>query len=531
MDSDPEFHLDLHLILSYLFLCHIDNHVLIVIRRMVIIYGLWLLLGLACWVYGTYYPILLDEPFMSFQAKITTDIMELFFGKDRSPKTEFYHHIFILPFIALVVTFGTNVVLFLKKQSVAKSLYSTGEICFFGNKFPEHLATVRESRRVPNASRIKTFERLLFQNLVARIVNIFTCSFCRLWWKYWILQKCNPGKSKSTCEKIGKFSFIIFVWVPFSLILVLIHTLPMFAIWDNYLRKELSFCLNEKDKEGRKLSTSKRLKCFISFLVQIIGIVMIYAVLWDLILCYTQFVLFVSIDLIRNAADHIPKLILAFAILAYIKQAFWNFSDKYRELKMGTIQGLRDLHWEYREEYYHYNKSVKFVHKTPPHEVMWEFNDYGEISISRRFFYEVVAIYRPYKFYVIRMFTKLFITICVISLLIFVIIDFQILDQFNSAGQLLLTMFTVSLPLLIGAVRSPWQRELSIKRRHLNIRGWAERICNLVTEEKYPIPNEEDPKDSIRTDSTSVDMDLRFSKNVAFRKSPPSSLRYWSPTY
>ena len=162
---------------------------------------------------------------------------------------------------------------------------------------------------------------------------------------------------------------------------------------------------------------------------------------------------------------------------------------------------------------------------------MWEFNDYGEISISRCFFYEVVAIYRPYKFYVIRMFTKLFITIGVISLLIFVIIDFQFLDQFNSAGQLLLTLFTVSLPLLIGAVRSPWQRGLSIKRRHLNIRGWAERICRLVTEEKYPIPNEEDPKDSITTDSTSVDVDLGLSKNVALRKSPQSSLRYWSPTY
>ena len=135
-----------------------------------------------------------------------------------------------------------------------------------------------------------------------------------------------------------------------------------------------------------------------------------------------------------------------------------------------------------------------------------------------------LRFYRPYKFYVIQMFTKLFITICVISLLIFVIIDFQILDQFNISGQLLLTLFTVSLPLLIGAVRSPWQRELSIKRRHLNIRAWAERICKLVTEEKYPIPNDKDPKDSITTDSTSVDMDLRFSKNVAFRKSP--NLRY-----
>ena len=104
----------------------------------------------------------------------------------------------------------------------------------------------------------------------------------------------------------------------------------------------------------------------IIFVAQLIGIFIIYSGMWVLMLDYTQLIIFVSIDLITNAADHIPKLILAFATLVYIKQAFWNFADKYRELKMGAIQGLRDLHWEYREEYYHYNKSIKFVHKTPP---------------------------------------------------------------------------------------------------------------------------------------------------------------------
>ena len=518
MDSDPEFHLDLHLILSYLFLCHIDNHVLIVIRRMVIIYGLWFLLGLAASIYMAYYPILLDEPFLLFQGMVINFFMDLFLGKNRSLQTMFYHNLFLLPLAAMIATVLTNMILLLKKQSVAKSLYSKGEISFFGNRFPDILATARDSRRVPKSSGFKTVERLLFQKLVARIVNIFKRDFWRLWLKHWILEKRNPANSNSTREKIAIYCFLGFVWIPFSLVLVVIHALPMFAIWDNYMQGLISCFLHGTDMAGNKFSKSQRIKYLVAFVAQISGIVIIYGGFWVLILDYAQFIVFVSIDLTRNAADHIPKLILGFGILAYIKQAFWNFSDKYRELKMGTLQGLRDLHWEYREEYYHYNKSVKFVHKTPPHEVMWDFSDYGEISISRRFFYEVVAIYRPYKIYVIRMFVKLFVTISIISWLIFLIVDFQILDQFNSAGQLLLTMFTVSLPLLIGAVRSPWQRELSIKRRHLNIRAWAERICKLVTEEKYPIPNEEETDDSVDSDSISPDKDLKLFKRYAKRR-------------
>ena len=529
MDSDPEFHLDLHLILSYLFLCHIENHVLIVIRRMVFIYALWFLLGITASVYVTYYPILLDEPFLLFQGTVINYFMDLAIGKSTSPETVAYRNLFLLPLAALIATFLTNLVLLLKKQSVAKSLYSTGEINFFGNRFPEILATARDSRIVPKVSGFKTVERLLFLNLVARIINVFKRDFWRLWWKHWILDKCNPASSNSKRQKTAKYCFLISVWIPFSLILVVIHALPMFAIWDNYMQQLLSSCLHGTDKSGSKVRRSQRLRCMIIFVAQLIGIFIIYSGMWVLMLDYTQLIIFVSIDLITNAADHIPKLILAFATLVYIKQAFWNFADKYRELKMGAIQGLRDLHWEYREEYYHYNKSIKFVHKTPPYEVMWDFSNYGEISISRRFFYEVVAIYRPYKIYVIRMFIKLFITIGIISWLIFIIIDFQILDRFNSAGQLLLTMFTVSLPLLIGAVRSPWQRQLSIKRRHLNIRGWAERICRLVTKEKYPIPNEQDPNDSGDADSIPPDMDLKLFQKYAQRKKIRPHVRYWTP--
>ena len=466
----------------------IENHFLIIIRRILIIYGLWLLIGLACWVYGTYYPILLDEPTMQFQAEITAEIIAFIFGEQRDAITEFYYHIFILPAIALVGVFGTNALLLLRKQSVAKSLYSTGEITFFGSNFLEVLQASLEMKRVPKTSRYKSYELLVWQNMQARMTNVFKHDFWRLWWREWVI-----GKSPN--NRCLRGVFLIF-WLPFSLLLVMFHVVPFFSLWDNCIREQLKYCFMGKDVKGNNVHCCKRLPRVFVMLLQMAGIVMVYTMAWDFLLLYNQMLMFVIIDVIRNASQHIPSIILVAAILAYIKQAFWNFSDKYRELKMGTIQGLRDLHWEYREEYYHYNKRIHFVFKTPPYEVMWDFSDYGEISISRRFFYEVVRAHRPYKYYVIRMFLKLGITITVITLLVLLIIDFQVFDQFSGAGQTILTLFTVSLPLLLGGVRSYWQRDLSIRRRHLTIRAWAERICRIVTVDKYPPGCGLEPPDS-----------------------------------
>ena len=41
LDSDPEFHLNLKIVLSYILLCHINNYVLIIARRIVAVFLVW----------------------------------------------------------------------------------------------------------------------------------------------------------------------------------------------------------------------------------------------------------------------------------------------------------------------------------------------------------------------------------------------------------------------------------------------------------------------------------------------------------
>ena len=67
LDSDPEFHLNLHIVLSYLLLFHVDSHILTVVRRLVVLYFVWMLIGIEVFIYMTYYPILLDEPILKYQ--------------------------------------------------------------------------------------------------------------------------------------------------------------------------------------------------------------------------------------------------------------------------------------------------------------------------------------------------------------------------------------------------------------------------------------------------------------------------------
>ena len=70
LDSDPEFHLNLHTVFSYLLLFHIDSHILMVVRRIVTIYVIWVICGIGSFIYLTYYPILLDEPILNQQFRL-----------------------------------------------------------------------------------------------------------------------------------------------------------------------------------------------------------------------------------------------------------------------------------------------------------------------------------------------------------------------------------------------------------------------------------------------------------------------------
>ena len=76
LDSDPEFHLNVHIVFSYLLLYQIDSHILMVVRRIVTIYLTFMITGLGFFIYLRYYPLLLDEPILHFEQSIINYVTE-----------------------------------------------------------------------------------------------------------------------------------------------------------------------------------------------------------------------------------------------------------------------------------------------------------------------------------------------------------------------------------------------------------------------------------------------------------------------
>ena len=67
LDSDPEFHLNINIVMSYLLLFHVDSHVVMVLRRVIVVYITWMISGTGFFIYMKYYPLLLEEPVLNLQ--------------------------------------------------------------------------------------------------------------------------------------------------------------------------------------------------------------------------------------------------------------------------------------------------------------------------------------------------------------------------------------------------------------------------------------------------------------------------------
>lgn len=74
---------------------------------------------------------------------------------------------------------------------------------------------------------------------------------------------------------------------------------------------------------------------------------------------------------------------------------------------------------------------------------------------------QVCKKYRPYRKNVIKTILKLLGSLMVIAFLFAITIEFQVFQQFSAVGETLLMVFTVSIPGLLGMLKSDGQKDLS----------------------------------------------------------------------
>ena len=375
---------------------------------------------------------------------------------------------FILPAICAVVTFIFLSPILLRKRTISETLHCNGNLSFFGDPFPESIVEMKLLRRTPKPSKPWTYEQLVFRNMIARLKNLTKPQFWNLLWRRWIcrgLKFKGPAKER---EKAGVCDILLSVfWFPVCVVLLILHVVPIFSIWANYM------WLKATEAFGRPCNSTsiiKRIASIFLFFIQLIGILLFYLMVWNLLVIVGQFVVFVCIDILRNATTTLSKIILFLAITMYIRSAFEDFEDGCRELKSVTFALCIERH-EAND-----NDDTTVVVNKQPCEPLYVQTVDGESSIPRRVFYEVCRAYRPYARAVVATLTRLSVTFALIIVIFVLIIKFNIFSEFTEVGEPLLTAATVTLPLILGISKSATHQGLSDQRREIHIRTWLKKI-------------------------------------------------------
>ena len=375
---------------------------------------------------------------------------------------------FILPAICAVVTLIFLSPILLRKRTISETLHCNGNLSFFGDPFPESIVEMKLLRRTPKPSKPWTYEQLVFRNMIARLKNLTKREFWKLLWHRWIcrgLKFKGPAKDK---DKAGVCDILFTVfWLPLCVILLILHVVPIFSLWANYV------WLKATEAFGRpcnSISIARRIVSIVLFFMQLIGILIFYLMVWNLLVIMGQFVVFVCIDILRNATTTLSKIILFLGITMYIRSAFQDFEDGYRELKSVTFALCIERHEANEDD------DTTVVVKQQPCEPLYVQTVDGESSIPRRVFYEVCWAYRPYARAVVATLGRLSVTFALIIVIFVLIIKFNIFSEFTEVGEPLLTAATVTLPLILGISKSATHQELSDQRREIHIRTWLKKI-------------------------------------------------------
>ena len=373
---------------------------------------------------------------------------------------------FILPGVTTLVMFLLLSPILLRKRPIAETLHCNGDLRFFGDPFPETIVEMRRLRRTPKPSKPWTYEDLLYRNMMARLRNLTKPMFWKLLWERWICRGCSwrprDQHTKNTLNLV-----MVVVWFPVCMVLLMLHVVPIFSVWANYIRKQIKLAFS---CTGKKVTCLARVVAVPLLFIQLFGIFFFYLMMWNLLVIVVQFVVFIFIDILRNAATTLSKIILILAIFVYLRGAFQDFEDGYRELKSVTFA----LCLERAEEVE--DKDSKVVVKLKPYEPLHVKTRDGEASIPRCIFYEVCKVYRPYAKEVTTTFTRLFLSFAMVIIIFALIIKFQIFEEFSEVGETMLTIATATLPSVLGMLKSSTHQGLSDQRRESHIRTWLENI-------------------------------------------------------
>ena len=439
LNDDAGYHFSPGVIVGYLLCFKRDNIVLIMARRLLLLYIFPALHLLASLQMNEYYPQLYKG---SWQFHYTTYFMTKVIDPSEMMRKKWRFDL-LLWFSLLIIPFGVAFTQFLllspiliQRRAISAILYWKEKETAVGKAAG---IKVQKSHQDLQSSPSET---RLYLNMLARLTYLANFEF----WKYLFTERFF--KVRWDGRNICRSTFMIV----FKLLLIPIafpfYTFPIFTAF------RVIF-IGKGIQEHIGINKGKVILMKISIMM---GLLYFFLILLGCITLYTYMIVFMLIDIIRTLSETFTQIMFLISVIVNIKTTFNSIEDRYRELKLIVFDIAEDM-------------DTSLEDGTSLVEPLLKRFEHGTVAIPRRLFSYICKEYIPYSKLVTKAILSLLIKLVFLGILYGVIIDYQVLKQFSETGESIITIFFVSLPSLLSKTKSDAEMQLGSRYLTTSVRG------------------------------------------------------------
>ena len=324
LDDDAGYHFSPSVIVGYLLCLKSDNIVMIMARRLLLLYIFAVLHLLASLQMNVYYLHLFEG---SWQFHYTTYFItkRIHFSDMTLKKSSFD---LLLWFSLLIIPFGIAFTQFLLLSPILIQRRTISTILFWKEKETAVGKAVGiKVQKSHQDLRNSPLETRLYHNMLARLTYLANFKF----WKYLFMERFFKVRwdKRNSCRFTFKFilkSLLIPIVVPF-------YAFPIFT----------AFRVIFIGKGFQEHIIMNKCKLILMRISIVLGLFYFFSILLGCITLYTHMLIFMLIDSIRKLSETFTQIMFLISVIINIKTTFNSIEDRYREMKLIVFDIVEDM--------------------------------------------------------------------------------------------------------------------------------------------------------------------------------------------
>ena len=468
LDCSSVYRFGFSMLIYYFGHFHVRMRTLVIFRRIVFIFGCLVFTSYLYEVFRIYYFYLLKLQFVSHHAQPVLFIKKISNLENITEQMQSYLYMFILPSIYTIIIFITVAHSLLYSHNICKSLHWNDNGLFFGRRYKiiDEVDSAENNIKT-DSTHNSSWEHSLYANMKRRLVHLFSTKFWKFWW-----QECVCGSNPF--ERLGKsccahvlFAFWALIRSIVFFVLFVIYATPALSVFTGIARRAF---------DGTRTTCRRRFLLVMRFISTVGGFCVIYLELMTLTYLVIQLVVFICIDILRNVDDSLPYLILIASVVLYVEGSLTSLEDEYRHIKGIVFDVAESLVPDSDEE--------KIVCSFRPFPLLLKFTNNKERKHLPKPIFDTICYHcLPLKKSVMKRMVSLAMSILIIGLIFSIVIKFRILGDFSKESETVITLLTVSIPRLLGFMKSEKAEELRTMQLRTKIEATLSRLIIKLSQD------------------------------------------------